>query len=39
MLQDEAVRRRRARNNALRLAAFAIAVYVIFIVAYMHRGA
>jgi hypothetical protein len=32
-------RRRRARNNALRLAAFAIAVYVIFIVAYMHRGA
>ena len=39
MLQDEAVRRRRARNNALRLAAFAIAVYVIFIVAFMHRGA
>jgi hypothetical protein len=39
MLQDEAVRRRRARNNALRLAAFAIAVYVIFIVAYTHRGA
>jgi hypothetical protein len=39
VLQDEAVRRRRARNNALRLAAFAIAVYVIFIVAFMHRGA
>jgi hypothetical protein len=39
MLQDDAVRRRRARNNAWRLAAFAIAVYVIFIVAYMHRGA
>jgi hypothetical protein len=39
VLQDEAVRRRRARNNALRLAAFAIAVYAIFIVAYVHRGA
>ena len=39
MLQDEAVRRRRARNNALRLAAFAMAVYVVFIVAFMHRGA
>jgi hypothetical protein len=39
VLQDETVRRRRARNNALRLAAFAIAVYVIFIVAFMHRGA
>jgi len=39
VLQDEAVRRRRARNNALRLTAFAVAVYVIFIVAFMHRGA
>jgi hypothetical protein len=39
VLQDEAGRRRRARNNALRLAAFAIAVYVIFIVSFMHRGA
>ncbi len=39
MLQDEAVRRRRARNNALRLAAFALAVYVVFIVAFMNRGA
>jgi hypothetical protein len=39
VLQDEAVRRRRARNNALRLAAFAMAVYVVFIVAFMNRGA
>ncbi|MEO8308078.1 MAG: hypothetical protein ABI616_08550 [Pseudomonadota bacterium] len=39
MLQDEAERRRKARNNAFRLAAFALAVYVIFIVSFMHRGA
>jgi hypothetical protein len=39
MLQDEAVRRRKARNTALYLAAFALAVYVAFIVAFMHRGA
>jgi hypothetical protein len=39
VLQDEADRRRRARNNAWRLTAFATAVYIIFIVAFMHRGA
>jgi hypothetical protein len=39
VLQDEAIRRRRARNNAWRLTAFALAVYVIFIVSFMHRGA
>jgi len=39
VLQDEAARRRRARNNALRLTAFAIAVYIIFILAFVHRGA
>ncbi len=31
-------RRRRARNTALRLTAFAIAVYVVFIVAFMQPG-
>lgn len=39
MLQDEAVRRRKARNTALYLAAFAMVVYVVFIVAFMNRGA
>jgi uncharacterized membrane protein (DUF485 family) len=39
VLQDDAVRRRRARINAWRLTAFALAVYVIFIVSFAHRGA
>lgn len=34
---DEAARRRRIRNTALRLAVFALVVYVGFIIAFIHR--
>jgi hypothetical protein len=36
-MQDVADRRRRARNTALRLAAFAAVVYVGFIIAFINR--
>ncbi len=35
--QETALRRRRARNTALRLAAFAVVVYVGFIIAFINR--
>ena len=35
---DEAARRRRVRNGALRLALFALVVYVGFIIAFVNRG-
>ncbi|HMA11468.1 MAG TPA: hypothetical protein VKO83_06245 [Steroidobacteraceae bacterium] len=35
--QEEAARRRRIRNTALRLTLFAILVYVGFIIAFIHR--
>jgi hypothetical protein len=34
---EAAARRRRIRNTALRLTAFAVAVYVIFIVAFINQ--
>ncbi len=34
---DEAARRRRVRNTALKLAAFAVVVYVGFIIAFINR--
>jgi hypothetical protein len=36
-ITDEAARRRRIRNTALRLALFAVLVYVGFIVAFINR--
>jgi hypothetical protein len=38
-MQVEADRRRRVRNTALRLALVAFAVYILFIVAFVNRGA
>jgi hypothetical protein len=38
-MQAEAARRRRVRNTALGLALAAFAVYIIFIVAFVNRGA
>jgi hypothetical protein len=35
--EDAAARRRRVRNTALKLAAFAVVVYVAFIVAFINR--
>ena len=37
-MAEEADRRRRIRSLTLRLALFALAVYVIFIVAFVNRG-
>jgi hypothetical protein len=34
---EAAARRRRVRNTALKLAAFAVVVYVVFIVAFINR--
>ena len=39
MQADVADRRRRVRNTALRLALFAFAVYIAFIIAFANRGA
>ncbi len=35
--EESAARRRRVRNTALRLAAFAVVVYIGFIVAFINR--
>ena len=37
-MQDETDRRRRVRNTALWLTLSAVAVYIIFIVAFVNRG-